>query len=180
MPATQAAPLTVPSERWNSQSFARRPFRPANVPVPPAMPRPKKERTTVPSVFVNEHVLPVRLDDTALPGVPVTFRVAVAGAHASVPLSKVLLVAADQFVVRLAVKVPLSSREPFVTEPVALAVVPLKLEPVPLSFANTPRLWWYGKPPGASAVVGATSAAPAMRLIRTLFMLMSYPSVCDP
>src|SRR5262249_37433425 len=135
-PLTQAAPMTVPSAFWTSHSFDMLPSSDARAPLPSAEPLPKNARTTVPSVFVKEQVLPVS-DDATVSAPEATESDAVDGAHESVPLSNVLLVAAAQFVVRAALKVPVESSEPFEIEPDAVELGSLKLVPVPLSFANS-------------------------------------------
>jgi hypothetical protein len=131
-----AAPATVPSAFWKRKALPVVPFSEASVPAALTVPLPKNRRTVVPSVFVHAHVLPVSAGALSVfvDVAPTSESVTVAGAHESVPRSDVLVVAADQFVLSVALNVPVPSAT-LMAVPDAVAVVAPKLVPVPESFA---------------------------------------------
>jgi hypothetical protein len=90
------------------------------------------------------HVLPVSVDVTVFVEVaPVSFSVAVAGAHVSDACSPMFDLASDRLLVIVTVNVPLARVAVPAAVPDAVADPPAKLAPVPDSFAS--REWWCRK-----------------------------------
>src|SRR5439155_9391777 len=141
----------------------------ASAPAPVAVPRPKNALTAEPVVGVHVQALPVSEALTVFDAVaPVSVKVAVDGAHETVPWSPVRVVAFVQSVVRLAEKVPVPSFSLRAIEPEALAVEAPNVEPVPLTFASSER--WWCQPSCASAAAGTASAPAASSGIMNFFM----------
>jgi hypothetical protein len=170
VPATEDRTAdVVPSAFWKRKALPVLPVSGASAPAPVMVPLPKNERTMVPSVFVNAHVLPVSDElNVFVAVVPVTVSVAVAGAQESAPWSNVFVCDAAQFVLTVAANVPVASGSLPVTVPDAVAALLPKLVPVPASLTRPlwPRkcLTPWPSPSWASAPAGIARAIAVRRL----------------